>query len=134
MLSVEIERLAAPETDVHLPVAQDGEHCRDLSKLNRDLSKVLFVTSKKREKTCMQPENTIVIDDWTNMDPSDTTLLDLVPMLQLIVLRQVPDTRTVCASYQGKDVVTTFRERMQSTAASTEGAAEKPRRRSMFSR
>ena len=78
----------------------------------------------------MQPENMIVIDDW-DMDASDTTLLDLVPMLQLIVQRDVDDTRTVCKAYEGKDVIATFRERMATVAAPTQTSS--PKRQGLFS-
>jgi TFIIF-interacting CTD phosphatase-like protein len=39
---------------------KDGKHVRDLSKLNRDLSKVLLITSSP-EAFALQPENAIKV-------------------------------------------------------------------------
>lgn len=42
-----------------------------------------------------QPENTLKLKPWTHENPKDTTLLDLIPMLQLIATRGVKDVRDV---------------------------------------
>eukprot|EP00967_Tisochrysis_lutea_P029122 scaffold34016_cov20-Tisochrysis_lutea.AAC.4 len=71
-------RLYKPETQYH-----EGKHVRDLSKLNRDLSQVLMISAHP-EAWEFQPENTIKLKPWqpSPSDPPDTTLLDLIPMLQ----------------------------------------------------
>ncbi len=65
----------------------DGKHVRDLSKLNRDLSQVLFISANP-DAYSFQPENAIKLKPWHG-DAKDTTLLDLIPMLQMIYLTQV---------------------------------------------
>lgn len=42
----------------------DGKHMRDLSKLNRDLSKVLILTTDP-DTTSLQKENTVVVSRIT---------------------------------------------------------------------
>lgn len=89
----------------------DGKHVRDLSRLNRDLSKVLFISSDP-DAYVMQPENTVKLPPW-KLDPQDTTLPDLLPFLEAIVRTDVPDVRDVVRSYEGEHIPTAFKERMQ---------------------
>ncbi|MEW5298217.1 MAG: hypothetical protein WDW36_001366 [Sanguina aurantia] len=70
-------RLYRPETQYH-----KGKHVRDLSKLNRDLSQVLFISADP-DSWAFQPENAIKLKPWIH-DVNDTTLLDLIPFLQLV--------------------------------------------------
>ena len=92
-----------------------GTHCRDLSTLNRPLERVLLLTTDAKAAQ-LQPENALVIKPW-DLDPNDTTLLDMLPFLESVVRRNAPDTRVVLTSYSqemqstGKDVATIFRER-----------------------
>jgi import inner membrane translocase subunit TIM50 len=88
---------------------------RDLSKLNRDVGKVIYVTA--RPKTAMQRENVVVINPYRiQSDPPsssgegdanapgerrvDTELLDLMPFLESIVRLDVKDVREVLESYR----------------------------------
>lgn len=106
-------RLYRQDTQYH-----NGKHVRDLSKLNRDLSQVLFISCKP-EAYAFQPENTLKLKSWTG-DPKDTTLPDLVPFLQMIATR-VSDVREVVESYdKEEDVAKAFRQRMQQLAAQHE--------------
>lgn len=50
---------------------QDGKHYRDLSKLNRDPSKILYVSGHALE-TCLQHENCVPIKPWRK-EADDTT-------------------------------------------------------------
>jgi len=103
-------RLYRGETQYH-----NGKHVRDLSKLNRDLSQVLFISATP-EAYQFQPENTIKLKAWKG-DVHDTTLLDLIPMLQLIAKHNVRDVRDVVRSYDGEeDVAKAFKQRMQHVA------------------
>lgn len=105
-------RLYRPETQYH-----EGKHVRDLSKLNRDLSQVLFISADP-DAYMFQPENTLKLKPWKD-DPSDTTLFDLLPMLQMIALKGVKDVRDVVKSYDGEeDVAKAFKKRMQQVSAS----------------
>ena len=90
----------------------DGKHVRDLSKLNRNLAQVLLVTADP-EAYSLQPENAIKLKKWKVNDTNDTTLLDLLPFLEAVVRTQVPDVRAVVQSYEGEDVPTAFRQRME---------------------
>ncbi|GAX76955.1 hypothetical protein CEUSTIGMA_g4402.t1 [Chlamydomonas eustigma] len=103
-------RLFRPETQYH-----EGKHVRDLSKLNRDLSQVLFISADP-DAYMFQPGNTLKLKPWKD-DPSDTTLLDLLPMLQMVALKGVKDVRDVVKAYDGEeDVAKAFKKRMQSMA------------------
>ena len=101
----------------------DGEYLRDLTKLNRDVGMVLYITA--RPKTSMQQENVVQISPYivdsegrtAGGDGPDTTLLDLMPFLESIVRLNVKDVREVLASYKqeqeatGKSVPEIFRSR-----------------------
>ena len=66
---------------------------KDLSKLGRDLKKVIIIDNLK-ENFKMQPNNGIFIKTWTN-DINDTQFRDLLKILKDIVLLNVDDVRTV---------------------------------------
>jgi TFIIF-interacting CTD phosphatase-like protein len=95
---------------------QDNEHVRDLSKLNRELSRTLFIVSESRAHTVLQQENVLVIPDWDGMPAGDRVLLDMLPLLEILSKQDVLDVRAVCQSYRGKDVVAEFRRRMDEAA------------------
>ncbi|KAH9615110.1 hypothetical protein KSS87_008306 [Heliosperma pusillum] len=89
---------------------KDGKHYRDLSKLNRDPRRVLYISGHALEH-CLQPENCVQIKPWTTDDRNDTTLLDLIPFLEFVGQSGPPDIRKVIASYQGRDIAKEFIER-----------------------
>jgi Dullard-like phosphatase family protein len=64
---------------------------KDLSKLGRDLSKVIFIDNLK-ENFKMQPNNGIFIKTWTN-DINDVQFKDLLKILKEIVAYNVTDVR-----------------------------------------
>ena len=109
---------------------KQGKHCRDLSTLNRDLGRVVFLTADP-QAAALQPGNALLIPAW-DLDPGDTELLDLMPLLESVVRLQVPDTRTVLASYaaecaaSGKSAAVVFRERSQRVAAAQREARPRP--------
>eukprot|EP00891_Asterochloris_glomerata_P004037 jgi/Astpho2/4037/e_gw1.00063.287.1_t len=84
-----------------------GRHVRDLSKLNRDLSKVLFVTADENALS-MQPENAVKVSPW-KLEPGDHTLLDLLPFLEAIYSTHRGDVRAVLKTYEGQDIPSAFR-------------------------
>ncbi|KAK1293707.1 Mitochondrial import inner membrane translocase subunit TIM50 [Acorus calamus] len=86
----------------------DGKHYRDLSKLNRDPSRIIYITA--HPDSTLQPENSVVINPW-NPETVDTALLDLLPFLEYVAMNKPPDIRATLASYQGKDIPTEFIER-----------------------
>ncbi|KAL8228906.1 hypothetical protein R6Q57_013806 [Mikania cordata] len=88
---------------------QDGKHYRDLSKLNRDPSRILYVSGNALE-SCLQPENCVPIKPW-KCEADDTALLDLIPFLDYVARHRPADIRPVLASYQGCDIAKEFAER-----------------------
>ena len=66
---------------------------KDLSKLGRDLRKVIIIDNLK-ENFKIQPNNGIYIKTWTN-DINDTQFRDLLKILKDIVLLNVNDVRNV---------------------------------------
>ncbi|KAK1317436.1 Mitochondrial import inner membrane translocase subunit TIM50 [Acorus calamus] len=80
----------------------------DLSKLNRDPSRIIYITA--HPDSTLQPENSVVINPW-NPETVDTALLDLLPFLEYVAMNKPPDIRATLASYQGKDIPTEFIER-----------------------
>lgn len=97
-------RLSRPATRY-----QDGKHYRDLSKLNRDPAKILYVSGHAHENT-LQPENGVRIKPW-KLEEDDTSLLDLMPFLEYVARYRPADIRPVLASYKGGDIGKEFIER-----------------------
>eukprot|EP01018_Ginkgo_biloba_P003685 Gb_40091 [translate_table: standard] len=87
----------------------NGKHYRDLSKLNRDPAKVLYLSGHALD-SCLQKENAVPIKPW-KLESDDTTLLDLIPFLEYVARHRPSDIRPVIASYQGRDIAAEFRER-----------------------
>ncbi|EGZ76394.1 mitochondrial import inner membrane translocase subunit tim-50 [Neurospora tetrasperma FGSC 2509] len=88
---------------------KDGEIVKDLSYLNRDLSKVIIIDTDPKH-VCAQPENAIVLPKWKG-DPKDTELVSLVPFLEFIHTMNFPDVRKVLKSFEGQHIPTEFARR-----------------------
>ncbi|GHP12029.1 mitochondrial inner membrane protein [Pycnococcus provasolii] len=92
----------------------NGTQVRDLSRMNRDPSKLLYLTSDPKT-ALLHPENTIVIPPFKQVSDEggddDTALLDIMPFLEMVIKTNAPDVRAVVASYEGKDVIVEFRKR-----------------------
>ncbi|CAJ0766419.1 18472_t:CDS:10 [Entrophospora sp. SA101] len=54
----------------------------DVSKLNRDISKVIIMDSNP-DSYSLQPENAITVPPWKG-DPNDTFLIDIIPFLECL--------------------------------------------------
>ncbi|XP_073272162.1 mitochondrial import inner membrane translocase subunit TIM50-like isoform X2 [Primulina huaijiensis] len=87
----------------------DGKHFRDLSMLNRDPAKVLYISGQALE-SCLQRENCVPIKQWEG-EADDTVLLHLIPFLEYVAKHGPVDIRTVLASYEGHDIAKEFMER-----------------------
>ena len=74
-------------------LSMKGVHVKDLSRLNRDLARTIIIDNSP-ESYLLQPENAIPIKSFFG-DNNDTSLLDLIPFLKDIVLRDVQDVRAV---------------------------------------
>lgn len=73
---------------------------KDLSILNKDLSKTLIVDNVP-ENFIKQKENGIFIKSWYD-DKNDTCLLDLIPILKELVVNNVDDVRFYLSQYRKK--------------------------------
>lgn len=105
---------------------KDGEIVKDLSYLNRDLSKVIIIDTKA-EHVRNQPENAIVLGKWTG-DPKDTELVSLIPFLEYIHTMQYKDVREVLKSFKGKHIPTEFARREAIARAEFQKQFEKEKR------
>ncbi|EON95868.1 putative mitochondrial import inner membrane translocase subunit tim-50 protein [Phaeoacremonium minimum UCRPA7] len=88
---------------------KDGEIVKDLSYLNRDLSKVIIIDTSA-EHVRAQPENAIILPKWTG-DAKDKELVGLIPFLEYIHTMQYGDVRKVLKSFNGKHIPTEFARR-----------------------
>ncbi len=80
--------------------------------LNQHLPAPFSISTANPDAYAFQPQNTLKLQAWDN-DPKDTTLLDLIPFLQMVATKGVPDVRDVVRSYDGEeDVARAFKERM----------------------
>eukprot|EP00177_Eucheuma_denticulatum_P003555 GFKZ01006431.1.p1 GENE.GFKZ01006431.1~~GFKZ01006431.1.p1 ORF type:complete len:376 (-),score=40.29 GFKZ01006431.1:169-1221(-) len=98
-----------------------GVHIKDLSVLNRDLSRVVAVDRDPKHLS-LQPENALIIPEWTG-DPADTVLLDLIPFLETLVRQDVPDVREELALLPKGDISAAVAE-YRAVAAAKQEAAE----------
>jgi Dullard-like phosphatase family protein len=85
-----------------------GSYIKDLSHLNRDLSRVILIDHDPKHYK-YQPENSIHVPKWTD-DSADTALLDLIPFLEDLVQDDCVDIREEIASLQGKPLKTALAE------------------------
>lgn len=106
---------------------KEGKHVRDLSKLNRDLNKVLFLSANP-ESYSLQPENAVKLKPW-HKEQGDTMLVDMIPFLQFLAFRKA-DVRDVVRAYEDVDIPSTFRKRMKEMEDRQQGPGG---RRSLFS-
>lgn len=116
-------RLFRDSTNYTGGLLRSGVHCRDLSKLNRDLKKVLYLTWDTATGQ-MQPDNTVQIAKWEG-DAADTQLLDMIPVLQMITSNGVEDVRAVARAYKGTNLPNEFKQRARARASKQGGGDRK---------
>ncbi|KAE8200358.1 hypothetical protein CF328_g2989 [Tilletia controversa] len=109
----------------------EGELVKDLSYLNRDLSKTIILdTDKSRFR--FQPENGFVVKPW-NGDPADRELFRWIQLLESVFIWNFPDVRQFVKTYDGvEDVPAAHKAQLQAHRQSELGqleAAAKQRRR-----
>ncbi|CAH8385555.1 unnamed protein product [Eruca vesicaria subsp. sativa] len=88
---------------------ENGKHFRDLSKLNRDPKRIMYVSGNAFDTT-LQPENCVPIKPY-KLESDDTALVDLIPFLEYVARNNPADIRPVLASFERKDVAKEFLER-----------------------
>ncbi|ORX83011.1 NIF-domain-containing protein [Basidiobolus meristosporus CBS 931.73] len=86
----------------------DGDYVKDISRLNRDPSKVIIMDSNPKAYS-LQPENAVAVKPWKG-ESGDNYLLSMIPFLESLVLMDIPDVRPVCQNYYGKDIPHEFQE------------------------
>ncbi|KAH7929536.1 HAD-like protein [Leucogyrophana mollusca] len=80
----------------------NGKIVKDLSYLNRDLSKVILLDTHE-EHVSTHPENAIVLPKWTG-SPGDRGLIAIIPFLESIGIYKPQDVRPILQAYSGKDI------------------------------
>ncbi|OAX80647.1 mitochondrial import inner membrane translocase subunit tim50 [Emergomyces africanus] len=88
---------------------EDGEHVKDLSYLNRDLSKVIMIDTHAPHAK-RQPENAIILDKWKGK-PGDKELVALIPFLEYVAGMGIEDVRPVIKSFKGTNIPIEFARR-----------------------
>jgi import inner membrane translocase subunit TIM50 len=58
----------------------DGKVVKDLSYLNRDLSKVILLDTKS-DNAALQPDNAVIIKPWDGKS-GDKGLIEMIPFLE----------------------------------------------------
>ncbi|TIB79249.1 HAD-like protein [Wallemia mellicola] len=76
---------------------KDGKTVKDLSYLNRDLSKVI-VLDTNRENVYAQPDNGLILKPWKG-EKGNKDLIAHIPFLECIALFNVSDVRPVLKKY-----------------------------------
>uniref|UniRef100_A0A1I7U715 Mitochondrial import inner membrane translocase subunit TIM50 n=1 Tax=Caenorhabditis tropicalis TaxID=1561998 RepID=A0A1I7U715_9PELO len=111
----------------------NGHHVKDLSKLNRDLSKVIYIDFDAKSGQ-LNPENMLRVPEWRgNMD--DTSLVDLAELLKTIHLSDAEDVRPMLQYYsQYDDPAKEFRRRAVYLAQQEEQKKQQPDESSMLKR
>jgi len=77
---------------------KEGKHIKDLSRLNRDLNKVVMIDDDA-EYTEDNPENALIVTRWEG-DRDDHDLLDLIPFLRGLAKNGVKDFREEIEKYR----------------------------------
>ncbi|CAL8072761.1 unnamed protein product [Calicophoron daubneyi] len=89
---------------------RNGKHIKDLSCLNRDLSRVILVDWDPDAAT-LQPRNALIVKRWEG-EESDRELIDLAAFLRMLAMGNVEDIRLVLDYYREfDDPLALFRER-----------------------
>ncbi|KAI9758590.1 MAG: multicatalytic endopeptidase [Chaenotheca gracillima] len=106
---------------------KDGEYIKDLSYLNRDLSKVILLDTVPSHAK-LQPENAIIIPKWKG-DPQDKELVSYIPFLEYIATMGLTDTRSVLKSFEGKHIPTEYAAREKKMRERFEQELEEERKK-----
>ncbi|KRY72031.1 Mitochondrial import inner membrane translocase subunit TIM50-C [Trichinella pseudospiralis] len=79
----------------------NGHHVKDLSRLNRDLSRVILIDWDPKSFQ-LQPENVLRLPKWEGSD-SDLGLVELASFLKTLVASGIKDVRPVLQYYSSFD-------------------------------
>ncbi|KAJ4471462.1 import inner membrane translocase subunit tim-50 [Lentinula aciculospora] len=89
--------------------SHNGEVVKDLSYLNRDLSKVILLDTHP-EHAATHPENSVIIPGWKG-DPKDNGLVAMIPFLESIAIYKPTDVRPILTAYHGKNIPLEYAKR-----------------------
>lgn len=110
-----------------MPYDDDANNLQDLSYLNRDLKKVLIMDTDPHHVK-HQPENAILLPKW-NGDPSDQTLIQMIPFLEYVATMGFDDVREVLKSFEGKFIPAEFAKREKLLREKFEAAQAEKRKK-----
>lgn len=106
---------------------KDGMFIKDLSKLNRDLSRVIMIDDNA-EGFSMNQDNGVLISTW-DKSPKDQALMEALPLLIDIQRNDVQDTREVIRGLGGGNVarkyLESFKEKNEKESKAPEKAPSK---------
>ncbi|KAL5700029.1 hypothetical protein ACHQM5_025532 [Ranunculus cassubicifolius] len=88
---------------------KDGKRYRDLSKLNRDPSRIIYVSG--HQESTLQPENSVPVKAW-KLEPDDKSLSDLLPFLEYVGVHKPNDIRTTLQTYNDQNIPSEFKRRV----------------------
>jgi len=81
----------------------DSKLVKDLSYLNRDLSKVIAIDTNP-EHLYLHPDNAIIVPKWKGDMATKAGLVGLIPFLESIAIHKPEDVRPILKAYAGKDI------------------------------
>ncbi|KAG8833545.1 mitochondrial inner membrane protein required for protein import [Serendipita sp. 399] len=94
--------------------SHNGTIVKDISYLNRDLSKVIAIDTAA-ERYALQPDNVIVLPKWKpgtkgrgEHGEGDLGLIGLIPFLESVVFYNTSDVRPILKAYQGRDIASEY--------------------------
>ena len=90
--------------------------------MNRPLDKAILLDDSKDH--CEPPDNVLVVPVWDGKT-QDTTLLDLIPFLQELVIQNVKDVRPVLKAYDGKEIIESYRKAREAASQKQESQKTK---------
>lgn len=109
----------------------DGQVVKDLSALNRDLSKVIAIDTDA-DALQLQPENAIILKPWKG-ESQDRDLLGLVSFLEAVAIYNVLDVRETLKSFAGTHIPTEHARRQAELRATEEAEWKQKKQKSIGS-
>ena len=103
-----------------------GTHVKDLSKMNRPLSKIVAL-DKDPKALQLQPGHAIIVPPYTDAtDKTDSYLEDITPFLQALASKQekvedVPKALAKFSSHNASDIAREYAEMLEKAKTKTEG-------------
>jgi len=87
-----------------------GHRCKDITRLNRDLKRIIVIDSDPRNVQ-LNPENAIILPKWNSKNKNDDELSRYTLFLEYLNRADVDDIRNVLKAYKGYDIPKEFENR-----------------------